>query len=348
MARATRAAARSVELAVGALGEPRDRAAHAAGALVGGEAQAPAVAVAARARAARSTAAAARRARPRRRRPARRRARARRAGPRGRRAARSPGAARRGLHRADEHVVGRRAGATAPGTRRSGRRSRRGRATTTSARPPGRARARTSAATNAARSSSSRQAVNGLLELVDGEHERVRGQRVEASATVLAPSSTRSSPHRMLAGPDAARAASARCRAARRPRARAAARRAATDDLPLPDGPTTPSSGAPTSRATSSATSRSRPKKYVGVGASNDARPLNGQIPAAAGRVAPREDPRARAPAAGRRRCRPARPRPRAARCGRRPRDGAPSTRRLLASSTVTASAARASSRQVE
>ena len=39
-----------------------------------------------------------------------------------------------------------------------------------------------------------------------------------------------------------------------------------TEDLPLPDGPTTPSSGAPTSCATSSATSRSRPKKYVGVG----------------------------------------------------------------------------------
>ena len=49
-----------------------------------------------------------------------------------------------------------------------------------------------------------------------------------------------------------------------------------TDDLPLPDGPTTPSSGAPTSRATSSATSRSRPKKYGASSASNDARPLKG------------------------------------------------------------------------
>ena len=37
------------------------------------------------------------------------------------------------------------------------------------------------------------------------------------------------------------------------------------EDLPLPDGPTTPSSGAPASRATISATSRSRPKKNVGV-----------------------------------------------------------------------------------
>ena len=49
-----------------------------------------------------------------------------------------------------------------------------------------------------------------------------------------------------------------------------------TDDLPLPDGPTTPSSGAPTSRATSSATSRSRPKKYGASATSNEARPLNG------------------------------------------------------------------------
>jgi hypothetical protein len=34
------------------------------------------------------------------------------------------------------------------------------------------------------------------------------------------------------------------------------------EDFPLPDGPTTASRGEPTSRATSSATSRSRPKKY--------------------------------------------------------------------------------------
>ena len=49
-----------------------------------------------------------------------------------------------------------------------------------------------------------------------------------------------------------------------------------TDDLPLPDGPTIASSGAPTSRATSSATSRSRPKKYSASSASNVARPLYG------------------------------------------------------------------------
>ena len=50
-----------------------------------------------------------------------------------------------------------------------------------------------------------------------------------------------------------------------------------TDDLPLPDGPTTASNGAPTRRATSSATSRSRPKKYSASAASNVARPLYGQ-----------------------------------------------------------------------
>ena len=71
-----------------------------------------------------------------------------------------------------------------------------------------------------------------------------------------------------------AQSLAARQHAARR--ARAAARRAATDDLPLPDGPTMPSSGAPTSRATSSATSRSRPKKYGASATSKDARPLNG------------------------------------------------------------------------
>ena len=50
-----------------------------------------------------------------------------------------------------------------------------------------------------------------------------------------------------------------------------------TDDFPLPDGPTIASSGAPTRRATSSATSRSRPKKYSASSASNAARPLYGQ-----------------------------------------------------------------------
>ena len=49
-----------------------------------------------------------------------------------------------------------------------------------------------------------------------------------------------------------------------------------TDDLPLPDGPTTPSSGEPTSRATSSATSRSRPKNTWASSHSKLARPLNG------------------------------------------------------------------------
>jgi hypothetical protein len=44
----------------------------------------------------------------------------------------------------------------------------------------------------------------------------------------------------------------------------------------LPDGPITASSGEPTSRATSSATSRSRPKKYSAWAASNVARPRNG------------------------------------------------------------------------
>ena len=44
--------------------------------------------------------------------------------------------------------------------------------------------------------------------------------------------------------------------------------------MPLPDGPTMPSSGAPTSRATSSATSRSRPKKYWRVGDLERGQPL--------------------------------------------------------------------------
>ena len=46
--------------------------------------------------------------------------------------------------------------------------------------------------------------------------------------------------------------------------------------MPLPEGPTTPSKGTPTARATSSATSRSRPKKYRASATSKLARPLNG------------------------------------------------------------------------
>ena len=55
------------------------------------------------------------------------------------------------------------------------------------------------------------------------------------------------------------------------------------DDLPLPDGPITASNGEPTSRATSSATNRSRPKKYSAWSASNVASPGNGQTAASGG-----------------------------------------------------------------
>ena len=47
--------------------------------------------------------------------------------------------------------------------------------------------------------------------------------------------------------------------------------------MPLPEGPTTASRVEPTSRATSSATRRSRPKKYSAWAASKGARPRNGQ-----------------------------------------------------------------------
>ena len=50
------------------------------------------------------------------------------------------------------------------------------------------------------------------------------------------------------------------------------------EDLPLPEGPTTASSVEPIRRATSSATRRSRPKKYSACAASKGARPRNGQI----------------------------------------------------------------------
>ena len=66
-----------------------------------------------------------------------------------------------------------------------------------------------------------------------------------------------------------------------------------TEDLPLPDGPMTPSSGAPTSRATSSATSCSRPKKYGASATSNEASPLNGHTTGASSSPI-RRDPLAR------------------------------------------------------
>ena len=49
--------------------------------------------------------------------------------------------------------------------------------------------------------------------------------------------------------------------------------------MPLPDGPTMPRKPPPTSLATSSATSRSRPKKYSASTGSKLASPLNGQTP---------------------------------------------------------------------
>ena len=49
------------------------------------------------------------------------------------------------------------------------------------------------------------------------------------------------------------------------------------EDLPLPEGPTTASRVEPTRRATSSATRRSRPKKYSACAASKGARPRKGQ-----------------------------------------------------------------------
>ena len=130
-----------VQPLVGALGQPSDRAEHAAGLLVGAHRRARGRRAAATARAARSTAAGARRRASRRRRAARRRARVRRAGRR----------AGRQLDRAPQLVRGasgrpapgwRRAGARAPGSRRSGRRSRRARRRARACAVPGRARRR--------------------------------------------------------------------------------------------------------------------------------------------------------------------------------------------------------------
>ena len=106
-----------------------------------------------------------------------------------------------------------------------------------------------------------------LLELVDDEHRPLAAPR---AALARAPPAD--------ARPGAsAPGASARSRAARRSRAPAAGPARTAEDLPLPDGPTTASSGEPTSRATSSATSRSRPKKYSAWAASKVASPRNGQ-----------------------------------------------------------------------
>ena len=65
------------------------------------------------------------------------------------------------------------------------------------------------------------------------------------------------------------------------------------DDLPLPEGPTTPSSVAPGRRATSSATSCSRPKNASASATSKLARPLYGQTCSAAA-VSASTRPRAR------------------------------------------------------
>ena len=114
----------------------------------------------------------------------------------------------------------------------------------------------------------------GLLELVDGEHEPPVGSRrggrvVQRAQRMLARAQQRDRPA-LAAGQDAL--------AQRRQQAGAQRR-----DLPLPDGPTIPSSGAPARRATISATSRSRPKKNAASSGSNAARPLNGQTTTSAG-----------------------------------------------------------------
>ena len=105
-----------------------------------------------------------------------------------------------------------------------------------------------------------------LLELVHGQQQLGlrREPRERGRDRVLGPVY----PKRALAGwpvdvrrGGAGRASSARCPEAT-PLASAGSSPARTaDDLPLPEGPTTPSRLAPTSRATISATSRSRPKK---------------------------------------------------------------------------------------
>ena len=106
-----------------------------------------------------------------------------------------------------------------------------------------------------------------LLELVDGEHEppSARLQPAAACSSRIGCSPGRIRTCRQSSLPGSTPPASAGSSPAW-----------TTDDLPLPDGPMTPSIGAPTSRATSCATSCSRPKKYGASATSNDASPLNG------------------------------------------------------------------------
>ena len=134
-------------------------------------------------------------------------------------------------------------------------------------RPPGPRRA-TSSAMNAARSSSSWQAVN----VSSNWSTTSTTSAVRAAAVAVASSPSGCAPGRIsdlrprLAGGQHAGGE----RGSRPART--------TEDFPLPEGPTTPSSGAPTSRATSSATSRSRPKKYGASATSKDGEPLERDI----------------------------------------------------------------------
>ena len=144
-----------------------------------------------------------------------------------------------------------------------------------------------------------------LLELVDDEHRVLPraelGLRVAQRAQRMLARANRTCGHSLLPGSTpAANEGSSPART--------------SDDLPLPDGPTAPTSGAPTSFATSSATRRSRPKKYPASATSNAASPLNGHI---AGAASSRGDRCARARPATRRGPRPARPRPSVARAAR-------------------------------
>ena len=91
-----------------------------------------------------------------------------------------------------------------------------------------------------------------LLELVDDKHRLLAALRQHPLER--APADVRqgaSAPETNL-----------RSQGALRSRAPAAGPARTAEDFPLPEGPTTASRGEPTSRATSSATSRSRPKKY--------------------------------------------------------------------------------------
>ena len=217
---------RRVEPGVGALGEPGDRAVHAAGALVGAQAQRAAVAVLPqleqRARQQRQAAGLALDVGDQRVAELRLDA----AGRRGGRAARSRAAARRGA--SGRRARGwRRAAAPARDMRRSGRRSRRARR---SARAPG-GRGSRAAASSA---SDERRALGlvaaggeDLLELVDRDHLAARG---------VAPRDRVERAQRMLAGAQQRRSPTPRSRAARRPPAPRSSPARSADDLPLPDG----------------------------------------------------------------------------------------------------------------